>query len=340
MRIVVVGGSGNVGTRLLRALAEDQQVTEIVGVARRRPGGGPEPAADRVTWRPADVVADDLTGTFRGADAVVHLAWRMQPSHQPDLLWRTNVEGSVRVFDAVAAAGVPALVYASSIGAYSARPDDDRPVDEDWPTHGIATSGYSREKAYVERVLDAFELANPRVRVVRLRPALIFQREAGSEIHRYFVGRLVPGSVLGAVLGRDLPVLPAPPGLRLQALHAADAAEAYRLAATTDARGPFNLAADPVLDHGRLAGLLGGRPLDVPGPVVRGLAAATWALRLQPTSAGWVDMAMRCPLLDPGRARRELGWQPRHDAVSTLRELLDGLRTGAGAPSPPLHPRS
>ena len=52
---------------------------------------------------------------------------------------RTNVEGSRRVFAAVAAAEVPALVYASSVGAYSAGPKDKR-VDESWPVDGIPTS--------------------------------------------------------------------------------------------------------------------------------------------------------------------------------------------------------
>ncbi len=57
---------------------------------------------------------------------------------------------------AVAAAGVPALVYASSVGAYSPGPKD-QPVDESWPTDGVASSFYSRHKVAVERNLDRFE---------------------------------------------------------------------------------------------------------------------------------------------------------------------------------------
>jgi nucleoside-diphosphate-sugar epimerase len=330
MRIVVVGATGNVGLAVLRALGQDP-AAELVGVARRRPED-PGAAGPAVSWHQADVTSDDLTGLFRGAAAVVHLAWQIQPSHQPHLLWRTNVVGSARVFEAVAAAGVPSLVHASSIGAYSPAADD-RPVAEDWPTHGIATSGYSREKAYVERVLDAFELAHPGVRVVRLRPALIFQRKAASEIRRYFIGPLVPRTLLG----RGVPVLPAPGRLRLQAVHAEDVAEAYRLAATGEARGAFNVAADPVLDRRALAEVLGARQLPAPTPALRGLAYATWALRLQPSSGGWVDLAMQAPVLDSTRARQTLGWRPRHDARQALRELLDGLGERAGAPTPPLH---
>ena len=80
-----------------------------------------------------------------------------------------NVEGSRRVFIAAAAAGAPALVYASSIGAYAPGPKD-HGVNESWPTTGIPSSFYSRDKAEVERLLDRFEAEHPAVRVVRLRP--------------------------------------------------------------------------------------------------------------------------------------------------------------------------
>jgi UDP-glucose 4-epimerase len=61
-------------------------------------------------------------------------------------------------------------------------------------------------------------------------------------------------------------VVPKVRRLRTQGVHADDVGEAYRLAVVGDARGPFNLAADPVLDADILAGLLdagaGTPPLD------------------------------------------------------------------------------
>src|SRR5688500_1209392 len=118
MRVVVFGATGNVGTSLLPALVADPAVHEIVGVARRRPGL----ALPKVTWLAADVTADDLAPVVQGADVVVHLAWLIQPSHDERVLYEANVQGSERVFAAVAAARVPALVYASSVGAYSPGP--------------------------------------------------------------------------------------------------------------------------------------------------------------------------------------------------------------------------
>ena len=48
-------------------------------------------------------------------------------------------------------------------------------------------------------------------------------------------------------------------------------------------------------------------------------------------------MATHTTLMDTSRARAELGWIERIDAVSALIELLDGLGDGAGYPTAALH---
>ena len=333
MRIVVTGATGNVGTSVVAALAADERVTEIVGVARRRP----QLVSPRTTWVDADIVTAPLEELFAGADAVIHLAWLIQPSRDEAQLEAVNVTGTRRVFEA-AAASARALVHASSIGAYSAAPADDRPVDESWPTEGIPSSFYSRHKAAAERALDELEAAHPQLRVVRLRPALIFKREAASGIRRLFAGPLLPSPLVRPGL---LPVLPLPRGLRVQSVHADDVAEAYRLAAIDErARGAYNVAADPVLDAATLGRAFGARPLWIPPPVLRSAAGLSWRLRLQPTPPGWLDMGMSVPVMDSGRIRRELGWAPRHSATDALLELVAGIRERAGAPTPPLDPRA
>jgi UDP-glucose 4-epimerase len=328
MRIVVVGATGNTGTSLLAALADEEAVESVLGISRRRP----EAEFPKTDWHEADVRTDDLRPLFREADAVVHLAWAIQPSRDETTLARINVEGSERVFEAVAAAEVPALVYASSVGAYGPGPKD-RAVDESWPTTGIPTSFYSRHKAAVEALLDGFEARHPGIRVVRLRPALIFKGEAASEIRRLFVGPFLPSALVRPGL---IPVVPRIAGLRFQAVHSRDVGEAYRQAVVRDVRGAFNLAAEPVLDPERLSEALGARPVDVPPRVARALVDWSWKLRLQPSPPGWLDMALKVPLLDSTRAREELGWEPRVDAVEALLELLEGMRRRRGIETPPL----
>jgi UDP-glucose 4-epimerase len=333
MKVAVVGATGNVGSAVLRALEHDDRVREVIGIARRRP----QSDRPKVTWRTADIAQDDLGPALAGADAVIHLAWLIQPSRDERVTRAVNVDGSRRVFEAAAHAGAGALIYASSVGAYSPGPKD-RAVDESWPTGGIATSFYSRHKAEVETILDRFEAEHDHMRVVRLRPGLIFQRDAASEIRRYFAGPLLPNVLLRRSL---IPFVPRTDRLRFQAVHSDDVADAYRRAtAERDVRGAYNIAADPVLDPDRLAELLGARAVPVPARVLRAAADLTWRARLQPTPSGWLDLALGVPIMDTSRARTELGWAPRHDAGDALLELLDGMRDGAGAALPPLEPRA
>lgn len=299
MRVVVVGATGNVGTSVVRSLVADPAVTAITGVARRLPEWQP----DGVDWYAADIAVDDLRAVFDGADAVVHLAWLLQPSHDQAEQWRTNITGTRRVFEAAGKTQVPALVYASSIGAYSPAPAG-TVVDESWPTDGVPTSPYSRQKAHTERQLDAFEATHPDVRVVRLRPGLIIKPAAAAQIRRLFGGPLLPTPLLRAF---GLPVWPATRGLSLQFVHSHDVAEAYRLAATTEVQGAFNIAADPVIDAETAAEALHAWKVPVPGPLLHAAAAATWHLRLQPADPGWIDLALASPVNVDGPRPRGAG---------------------------------
>jgi UDP-glucose 4-epimerase len=331
MRVVVVGASGNVGTSVLRSLAAEPAVESVLGLARRVP----KQSFAKTEWRQADIARSPLRPLFQGADAVVHLAWLIQPGRDKEQLHAVNVEGSARVFRAAAAARVPALVYASSIGAYAPGPKD-RSVDESWPTTGIQSSFYARHKAEVERLLDRFESEHADTRVVRLRPGLIFKREAASGIRRLFAGPLLPGFL---VQPRLIPVVPAHERLVFQAVHSYDVGEAYRLAIVNDdAHGAFNIAADPVLDPDELARALGARTVRVPAAVLRRGAALTYRLRLQPSEPGWVDMGLAVPVMDTTRARTELGWRPERSSTDALLDLLEGMREGAGLDTPPLEP--
>lgn len=328
MKVVVTGATGNVGTSTVKALSESPEIDEIVGLARRQPTWSPS----KTRWVEANILNADLVEIFDGADAVIHLAWAIQPSRDAVTLERINVEGSRHVFEAVAAARVPKLVYASSVGVYSAGPKD-REVGEDWPTEGTPTSFYSRHKVAVERELDRFEADHSETQVVRLRPGLIFKDEAATEIRRLFVGPFLPNFLLRRGF---IPVLPRIDRLRFQAVHSEDVGRAYLRAVLADVAGAFNIAAEPPLSPEEMAERIGVRSFPLPAGVVRRLADLSWRMRLQPTPPGWLDMARSVPLISSTRARKELGWEPRHSGVEALEELVEGLRGGHGGATPPL----
>ncbi len=350
MRIAVIGATGNVGTAVLRRLhraAADRRAAQhadplfIVGIARRRPDDTAPPYSG-VEWHTLDVGTDEgralLSGALAGVDAVIHLAWAIQPNRDEAAMHRVNVIGTENALRAAGGAGVRQFVCASSVGAYSPADKSVR-RDESWPTGGITTSHYSRHKAEQERLLDRFERDYPEIPVARLRPGLIFQSGAGSEIGRYFLGPLIPKFFLGRV---PLPVVPIPDQLIFQAVHADDVADAYWRVVEQRASGAFNIAAEPELTPARVAGLLGARRvLNIPVALLRAAVGASWSLGVQRTDPGWVDMAAQAPVMATDRAATLLGWKAEHSSVDAVADVIKGLRRGKGHQgSPALRPRN
>jgi UDP-glucose 4-epimerase len=333
MRVAITGASGNIGTATLRRLVPDGH--QIVGLARRTPD---EPLGAEVEWREVDLTQDaavaELERAFEGADAVVHLAWGFQPSHDLRYLEELGIGGTRRVLQAAAHVDVPHLIHMSSVGAYSPKRDDG-PVDETWPTGGIPTSPYSRHKAAAERLLDEHERTRPTMTVTRIRPGIVGQRSAGSALLRYGLPAIVPATVLAHV-----PVLPLDRTLTIPMVHADDVADAIARELDAKVGGAFNLAAQPPITAYRIAEALGARLLHVPSSVLRPVMSAAWHARLQQVDTGWLDMGFAVPLLDSSRAGRELGWTASMDAESVLHEVLAGMRDRSSGPTPILRART
>ncbi|MBV8861646.1 MAG: NAD-dependent epimerase/dehydratase family protein [Mycobacterium sp.] len=336
-RIIITGASGNVGTVLLRRLAEESADYEVVGLTRREPS--PTDVYRSVTWHQVDLgspgVETLLDNVFRGADCVVHLAWGFQPTRNTRYLFDVAINGSAAVLRAAHRANVPHLVHMSSVGTY-APGRYGRKVDETWSTAGVRSSTYSRAKSAVEAMLDEYERRNPSgVGITRLRPGLIVQRDAAAGLRRYVLPAYINTHWL-----RWLLVLPLDRSLAISLVHTDDVADAIARAIKSRAVGPFNLAGEPPVRRDDIAQVLGARSVHVPSAVLRPLVQTSWRLRLQPIDRGWLDLAFSVPLLDTARARRVLDWSPRWDAVEALADLVDGLVHGTGTPSPVLRPRS
>lgn len=334
MRIIVTGASGNVGTALLRVLPAEH---DVVGVVRRPP---PQQGVyQRVEWHPLDLTDADALGqlhrVFEGADVVVHLAWGFQPTRDTQYLTRLGVGGTSAVLQAAHAAGAQ-LVQMSSVGTYAAGSYGQR-VDESWPTTGIESSPYSRDKSAAEAMLDEYEhrLGSAAIPIARMRPGFILQKAAASGLMRYGLPGYIPMQLIPW-----LPLLPLDRRLCIPLVHADDVADAISRVIERGAAGPFNIAAESPVRRADVAAALGARPVHIPSGVLRALVDASWRARVQHIDRGWLDLAFTVPLLDCSRARRELGWAPGWTATDALADLLDGIAEEAHTDSPPLRQRS
>jgi UDP-glucose 4-epimerase len=335
MRVIITGASGNVGTALLRILPAEH---DVVGVVRRPPAQ--QGVYQRAEWRSFDLTGQDgiadLRGLFEGADVVVHLAWGFQPTRDTGYLTQLGVGGTAAVLQAAHASGVGQLIHMSSVGTY-APGSYGKPVDESWPTTGIQSSPYSRDKSAAEALLDEYEqrLGSTAIPIARMRPGFILQRAAASGLMRYGLPEYVPMQLIPL-----LPLLPLDRRLCIPLVHADDVAEAICRVIDKRAAGPFNLAAEPPVGRDDVAAALGARPVHIPSRVLGTLVDLSWRARLQHIDRGWLDMAFTVPLLNCSRAHSELDWTPEWTSTEALADLLDGIAHQTYAESPPLRQRS
>jgi nucleoside-diphosphate-sugar epimerase len=343
-KVVITGASGNVGTALLRLFAAQQPATAVTAIARRTP---PSTAPyDGAQWHKLDLARDDahtkLLPLLQGADAVVHLAIAFQPARDRDYLRRTAVAGTHAVARAARDAHVNHLVHLSSAAVYSPGAYGDH-VSEQWPRRGMPRSIYSVDKVAEEDVLDGIDAASAAdsqapLTITRLRPGLIGQHDEATALLRYAAPAFVPRSLTRRIPG--LPVLPLDRTLTLPVVHTDDVADAVMKALIHRAAGAFNIAAEDPLTAALIGDAFDAHVVHVPARASSVVADLAWSLYLSPVHRGWIDLAYATPLVDCTRAHTTLGWYPRHNTESVIRELAAGIRDRSSSTSAVLGERS
>lgn len=289
--ILVTGGAGALGSRLVRRLRARGIPVRVVGLPH-------DPARHVVEALGAEYFGIDildgeaLREAFRGIQAVAHLAARVLSRRDPGILHRVNVEGTANVVAAARGAGVERLVHVSSISVMYRH-----------------QNGYSRSKARAEAIVRESGLD-----WTILRPTLAWGDPKAVEYAAF--ARIVARA----------PILPLPGGGTAikSPVHVDDLAEAFDAALVRknadrrilDLCGPDRIPLAEMARRIRSARGRSGRVLPVPAGV-SGLAilahARLWtALGWEPrvdwqTWTGLVEDA--CP--DPAPARLALDWNPR-----------------------------
>ena len=324
LTVAVTGPTGTFGAGLVPLLQADDRVKRIVGIARR-PFDPAERGWTKMEYRRGDVRDPAaLREAFSGADVVVHLAFLITGNASRKTTREINVDGTLNVFRAAAAAGARRFVYASSVAAYGWHPDNPDQIPEDWPVRPAARLFYAQEKAELEQLLDAESATTPGLALYLLRPPIVLGPNA--------VGAkdVLPGPL--APIGRRLfgrprrlpvtvPVVT--PELRLQVVHEEDVGRALQLCVV--AAGPpgaYNIAGDGVLTAADVAREFGALPIPVPAAPAQLAARAVARLPFLPPVAEWVEAASRPVIMDTAKAKEQLGWRPRYTGREALRATL------------------
>jgi len=333
LTVAVTGPTGEIGKPFIRALERHKDVGRVLGMARR-PFDPKTHKWSKTEYRQGDVLDRAAVDALCAeADVVVHLAFIIvagsKESHS------INLEGSRNVFEAAVSARCKRLVYASSVAAYGFHEDNPQPLTEDVPARGTEAHPYSAVKAAVEDLLSEV-VEDSETDAYVFRPCIVAGPEAPLLINSIpyvqLSGRL-PGAVRSLFDQVPIlkPVLP-DPGVPFQLVHHDDVALAMRAAVLgRGAPGVYNLAGRGEVTMRDLADALGYYTVPVPELALDATAEVIARLPFLPDEASWIEAARIPVLMDTAKARSELAWRPRHDALDTLKATVEAHREDLSA---------
>src|SRR5918996_1258377 len=329
LTVAVTGPTGDLGLGIVDGLERSRSVKRIVGMARR-PFDPGDRGWRKTEYRQGDVTDDaSVRDLVQGADVIVHLAFAILSAS--DATRELNVEGSRRVFERAAQAGVERICYASSVAAYGFHDDNPDWLTEEIPPRGSPEHPYSHQKAEVERVLGEVLLRHSGTAAWVFRPCIVAGPEARTmlqEIPYFRLGEAMPDAVARLLSSLPVlkPVLP-DPGTRFQLVHEEDVASAFVAGVRgVGEPGPYNLAAGGTLTMSHLAAALGWYSVPIPKMAVEATADIAARLPLVPESVGWLHSVRKPVLMKTDRAKRLLKWRPQHTARRTLEAMVRAQR--------------
>lgn len=296
-RVLVMGGSGFLGSAVVAGLAADPGVSGVVSAdvrdpATRLPG---------VEYVSADVTAPvglaDLFASQR-IDVVIHLASIVNPgaATTPEQEYRVDVEGSRAVFAACLAAGVRRVVVSSSGAAYGYHADNPEWLVESDALRGNDDFPYSRHKRLVEEQLAVLRVEHPELEQVVFRIGTILGPTVRNQITALWEGKRIL-----EIAGSDSPFV---------FVWVDDVVAAMVRAATVGPAGIYNVAGDGRLTVREIAALLGKPTRRVPAGLLAAALAVGHALRLTPHGPAQVGFLRYRPVLDNTALTERFGLVP------------------------------
>lgn len=307
MKYVITGGSGYIGSRLVEFLV-GRDDTELVAIADLRPPSVPRA---KTQFHRTDV--RDRGGMQRlleqiRPDALVHLAFVLNPIHDEALMYDIDVNGTLHALEAASVAETPHVLVTSSTTAYGAWPDNPEPIPEDWILRGQPTFAYARDKTEADRLCQLWAARHSDRTMTIVRPCIVL----GPSVDNYIVRAWENNPFFARFRGE--------PDRNVQFVHEDDLAEAISGLLVGRHAGAFNVTGDGVMTWQETAELIGKKVRNVPYRALYGLNSLLWRLHVPRTESPPGNLEfLRYPWVASNeKVKRTLGWTPRHDTRTTF----------------------
>jgi UDP-glucose 4-epimerase len=324
VRYLITGGSGYIGSRLTEILAARDEVEGIANLDVRPPSS-PQGKSTFVRGDVRDYAQVRALIEREQPDAVVHLAFVLNPIRDEARMYDIDVNGTAAVLRAAADAGTQQVLVTSSATAYGAFPDNPKPIAEDWPVRGQPDFSYARHKADADRICQLWALENPDRVMTIVRPCIVF----GPNVDNYISRTWKNSSFLPILDGVDEDY---------QLVHEDDVVSAIIGLLDGKAGGAFNVAGDGTMTWRESADLVGLKTREMSMKATRRIYAAAWALHAPRIEAppGNLNFIRYPWVVSNEKLKSEIGWRPSASTREVFIETMyaKGLVATPPVPSP------
>jgi UDP-glucose 4-epimerase len=329
VRYLITGGSGYIGGRLIDELSGRDDTEAIVDVdLRPPPRSWPKTEFVKADVRDRRTISKLLGG--HEIDALVHLAFVLNPIRDEAKMYDIDVNGTQAVLQAAGEAGTEQVLVTSSATAYGAFPDNPKPIAEDWPVRGAPGFSYAKHKADSDRICQLWACQHTDRVMTIVRPSIVF----GPSVDNYIVRAFVSNPFVPILDGVDE---------EFQLVHEDDVVSALFALLDGKKEGAFNLAGDGTLTWRRAAELVGKKTREISLKNMKRLNGAMWRLHVPRTEAppGNLDFIRYPWVVSTEKLKSETDWTPRYDTLETFKVTMrakDVLPEAPTAVKPPTAP--
>ncbi len=303
LTVAVTGAAGYIGSRLLGVLCSDDRVDRVLAFDVREPQNLP----GKIVFDTVDVRNPHMEARLRGVDAVVHLAFVMNPIKDETSMRDVNVNGTRNLLRSAARAGVGKVIYTSSATVYGAHPDNDLPLTERSPLRANLDFSYPAHKLEAEYVVSEVAEEFPETALTVFRPAIVFGPHADN--------------AWSHVLEQPVLILVTDCRPPMQFVHEEDVVRALAWAVGEDHPGTFNLAAPGWLDHEEVLEIVGRRTCELSEPLAYTTLQRLWNLGLAEAPAGLLHYLMYPWVVATDKLQAE-GFVAQHSNWEALRATV------------------
>ncbi len=306
-RPLITGVSGYFGSGLVRQLENDNDIQQITGIDIVEPAF----RSQKLKFYKCDINDFSLRDIVReeGIDSVFHFSFVLNPIHDSNRMFRTNVNGTRHILDICHRLKIKRILVTSSASAYGAHPDNPELLKESDPLRGNNDFQYARDKKIIDEMCQDYMKTHPDSIFVLVRPCIVL----GPNVNNY-ISNSIRRNLIFTVRGYD-PLM--------QFVHEEDLVRILYLLMKNKLGGIYNISGDGTIRLSEVISRAGTFEIKLPYGIAKVLGSVMWNLRIENIPPSLLPFIMYPWVVDNSHLKSKLGSEIlKYDTISTLEDFL------------------